>query len=219
MKTEGGPIMSEKSIRVEITGKIRGFQATLSLDTTENLLSGDVVMLTNLFEKAGAIGIKEEERIITSDEPISRLASELDIDSSDLKRLVGYKEGMVQIVKASQLQVTDALCMLLYAYEKGYGESAIAFEQFESLIKQNGIKLAYPLTTAIFSLLKSRNYINSKLYDEEKKISLSPQGDENARSSFRNYIAGKGAKRTPRAPKKPRKNKKSLRDQKRKYKR
>lgn len=208
--------MSEKTMKLEITGKIRGYHATVSLDTTERSLSDDVMLLTNLFEKTGAIGIKGEERIITSDEPISRLASELDIDSSDLKRLVGYKEGMVQIVKASQLQVTDALCMLLYAYEKGYGESAIVFEQFESLIKQNGIKLAYPLTTAIFSLLKSRNYINGKLYDEEKKISLSPQGDENARSGFSNYIAGKGAKRTPRVPKKPPKNKKTIRNQKKK---
>jgi hypothetical protein len=208
--------MSEKTMRLEISGKIRGYRATLALDTTETSLGGDVMLLTNLLEKSEAIGVKEQEKETPSGEPVKRLASELDIDSSDLQRLVGYKEGMVQIVKASQLQVTDALCMLLYAYEKGYGESAIAFEQFESLIKQNGIKLAYPLTTAIFSLLKSRNYINGKLYDEEKKISLSPQGDENARSGFKNYIAGKGAKRTPRVPKKPRKNKKSLRNQRKK---
>ena len=199
--------MSEKAIRVEIAGKIRGFQATLSLETTENLLSGDVAMLTNLFEKAGATGIKEEEMIITSDEPISRLISELDVDPSDLKRLVGYKEGMVQISKASQLQVTDAMCMLLYAYEKGYGESSIAFEQFGSLVKQNGIKLTYPLTTGIFNLKKS-GYIDGKLYDDEKKISLSPQGERNAISAFKDYIAGKGVKRTPRVSKKPRKPKK-----------
>jgi hypothetical protein len=200
---QGGIVMSEKTMRLEISGKIRGYQATLSLDTTEASLSGDVMLLTNLLEKSGAIGIKEEEKRILSDEPIKRLASELDVDSSDLQRLVGYKEGMVQITRASQLQVTDAMCMLLCAYEKGYGESAIAFEQFDSLIKQNGIKLAYPLTTAIFSLLNSRNYINQKLYDEEKKISLSPQGEENARSAFKDYITGKGAKRTPRIPKKP----------------
>jgi hypothetical protein len=203
--------MSEKTLRLEISGKIGGFRAALSLESTESSLSDDVKLLASLLGKAGAIGITDEEKIIKPNEPIKRLAGELDADSSDLQRMVGYKEGMVQITKASQLQVTDALCMLLYAYEKGYGESAIAFEQFESLIKQNGIKLAYPLTTAIFSLLKSPNYINSKLYDEEKKISLSPQGEGNARSAFKNYISGKGAKRTPRVAKKPRKNKKVTR--------
>ncbi len=63
-----------------------------------------------------------------------------------------------------------------------------------------------PLTTGNFNLKKS-GYINGKLYDDEKKISLSPQ-EENSISAFKNYIARKGVKRTHRVTKKPHKAKK-----------
>jgi hypothetical protein len=199
--------MSDRAINLEIGGQIRGFQVTLSLGTTKTSLNDDVQFLAGLLEEAGARSPEKEKQVTLTDEPLKRLASELDLDPSNLQRLVGYKEGMVQITKASQLQVTDAMCMLLCAYEKGYGESAIAFEQFGSLVKQNGIKLTYPLTTGIFNLKKS-GYIDGKLYDDEKKISLSPQGEKNAISAFKDYIAGKGVKRTPRVSKRPRKPKK-----------
>ena len=197
--------MSEKNIKLEITGQIKGFRTTLSLETMETSLSHDIKLLINLLEKAGASPAPTEEPspAPVKDEPIKQLASEVDADPSTLRSLIGYKEGMVQISKASQLQVTDAMCMLLYAYEKGFGESAIAFEQFESLVRQNGIKFTYPLTTGIFNLKKS-GYINGKLYDEEKKLSLSPQGEENARSAFKDYIAGKGTRRTSRVSKRTR---------------
>lgn len=199
--------MSEKQIRLEITGQIKGFRATLSLETDETLLSNEIKLLISLLEKAGASPPPTEEQTLLIREPIKQLAGELDVDPSILRSLIGYKEGMVQIGKTSQLQVTDAMCMLLYAYEKGFAESTIAFEQFDSLVKQNGIKLTYPLTTGIFNLKKS-GYINGKLYDDEKKLSLSPQGEKNAISAFKDYIAGKGAKRTPRIPKKSRDAKK-----------
>lgn len=195
--------MSEKNIKLEITGQIKGFRTTLSLETMETSLSHDIKLLINLLEKAGASPAPTEEPSPVKDEPIKQLASEVDADPSTLRSLIGYKEGMIQISKASQLQVTDAMCMLLYAYEKGFGESAIAFEQFESLVRQNGIKFTYPLTTGIFNLKKS-GYINGKLYDEEKKLSLSPQGEENARSAFKDYIAGKGTRRTSRVSKRTR---------------
>jgi hypothetical protein len=199
--------MSDRAINVEIGGQIRGFQVTLSLGTTKASLNDDIQLLTSLLEEAGVRSSEKEKQIPLTDEPIKRLASELDIEPLGLQHMVGYKEGMVQVTKASQLQVTDAMCMLLYAFEKGYGESGIALEQFESLIKQNGIKLTYPLTTGIFNLKKG-GYINAKLYDEEKKLSLSPQGEKNAISAFKDYITGKGVKRTPRAIKKPHKSKK-----------
>lgn len=194
--------MSEKQIKLEITGQMKGFGVTLSLETNETLLSDEIKLLISHLEKLGASPTLKEEETQFTGESIKQLAGELDADPSILRSLIGYKEGMVQIGKASQLQVTDAMCMLLYAYEKGFGESTIAFEQFDSLVKQNGIKLTYPLTTGIFNLKKS-GYINGKLYDDEKKLSLSPQGEDNAISAFKNYIAGKGVKRTKRVIKKP----------------
>jgi len=199
--------MGDKQIKIEIAGQIKGFRTTLSLETNETLLSDEIKLLIGHLEKAGASPtLKEQETQFTGDS-IKKLAGELDVDPSILRSLIGYREGMVQIGKASQLQVTDAICMLLYSYEKGFGESAIAFEQFESLVKQNGIKLTYPLTTGIFNLKKS-GYIDGKLYDDEKKISLSPQGEKNAISAFKDYIAGKGVKRTPRFSKRSRNVKK-----------
>ncbi len=82
------------------------------------MLSDDVAILTSLLEKSGATHLKEEETLFTAEEPISRLISELDADPSDIKRLVGYKEGMVQIWQASQSRVTDAMGTLLYAYDR-----------------------------------------------------------------------------------------------------
>lgn len=193
--------MSARPIKLEITGQVRGFKTTLSIETTEASVTDELVFLTGLLEKAGATPAPLEETPAIQGEPVKRLASELDVDPANLRSLIGFKGGMVQISQASQLKVTDAMCMLLYAYEKGVGESAIAFEQFESLVKQNGIKLSYPLTTGVFNL-KQGGHIDRKLYDEEKKISLSPRGEKNAISAFKDYIAGKGAKQATRISKK-----------------
>lgn len=202
--------MSERTIKLEITGQFRGFQTTLLLDSTQTTLSDDIKLLASLLEQ-GETGFAGKVSFPPSllEDTITRLAKELDSDPSTLKPLIGYKDGMVQIAKASQLQLTDALCMLLFAHEKGFSESATVFEHFESLVRQNGIKLNYPLSTAIFDL-KKRNYINAKLYEEEKKLSLSHLGEENARSAFKDYVAGKGARRLARVPKKSHQEKKAL---------
>lgn len=199
--------MGTRTIKLEITGQVKGFRTTLSIETDETSVSDELSLLIGLLEKAGASPTPTEEITTTPGEPIKRLASELGVDPANLRSLIGFKEGMVQISQASQLQVADAMCMLLYAYEKGIGESAIAFEQFESLVKQNGIKLTYPLTTGIFNL-KQAGYINGSLYESEKKLSLSPKGERNAISAFEDYLSGKSAKRAPRAPKKSRSAKK-----------
>jgi len=199
--------MSERPINLRITGQIKGFQIALSLETAKESLKNDTQFLIGLIEEVGALPFKTEEKILLTEGPLERLEKELNVDKSTLRSIIGYKEGMVQIARASQLQVADAMCMLLFAYEKGFNESAIAFDQFDSLVKQNGIKLTYPLTTGIFNLKKG-GYINAKLYDEEKQISLSPKGDEKAISAFKDYIAGKEAKRTPRVSKKIRNAKK-----------
>lgn len=202
--------MSGGHVNVSVSGLIRGFEVILTSDTTGENVSETISHLISNLEQMGAkavehVGKENPPSSGTDTSAVRRLASELSLDQETLRSFVDFKDGMVQITKASQLKIADALTMLLYSMEKGYSQPSITVEQFEGLITMNGIKFSYPTTTAIFNMRNSE-YLNANLYEKEKKLSLTPKGETNASRAFKQLMEGVIVKRKMRSGNPTRKN-------------
>lgn len=196
--------MNESKIQVSVSGTVDGYMVTLQTEVTSSEVVGS---LTDLLKQLKDYGATEVKRLKPSDDdsgvskPIQKLATELEIDESDLKPFVGFKGSTAQITKASQLMVTDALTMIILSIEKGLGQASLSLDEMQALIDLNGVKYEYPTTTAIFNL-KKVGYINGSLYDQERRLSLTPKGEDNARKAFKALIGGTAPKRSMRSRKK-----------------
>jgi hypothetical protein len=198
--------MTGEKIEISVAGMVAGYEVTLQTQTSADNVADSIQELIKVLKSQGATQVKFEEKGVPpadSDMPLQRLAGELDIDAATLKNYVGFKDRTVQLRKASQIMLADALTMLIFSVEKGLQESSLSLNEFENLISMNGIKFEYPTTTAIFNL-KNVGYLNAKLYDEEKKLSLAPKGEDNARKAFGALIQGVSPKRKVRKRKKSR---------------
>jgi len=196
--------MSENKIEISVMGLVEGYAVTLRMEVLPDRVAESLGNLLNQLRDQGGTAVQthtetgRQEREQTADGPINRLAAELEMAGSALKTHVGFKDKTVQITKASQIMVTDALTMIIFSVEKGLGQPSLTVEDMQNLIGLNGVKYEYPTTTAIFNLKKA-GYINASLYDQEQKLSLTPRGENNARKAFKALIEGAAPKRKIRA--------------------
>jgi len=198
--------MGANTIQVSVSGTVDGFMVTLQTDAAPNEAVSSLQDLIKQLKEYGATGVKELKEVDYRDEtemtkPMQKLARELDVDEQFLRPLVGFKGNTVQITKASQLMVTDALTMIMFSVEKGLGQASLSLDEMQGLIDLNGVKYEYPTTTAIFNL-KKVGYINGSLYDQERRLSLTHKGEENARKAFKALIQGTAPKRKVKTRKK-----------------
>jgi len=198
--------MSENKIQVSVSGTVDGYMVALQTEVTSNEVVASVADLIKQLKSQGATGVRQLGQSDQNDDsdaspPIQKLATELDIDGNALKPHVGFKGSTVQIIKASQLMVTDALTMIILSIEKGLGQASLSLDEMQGLIELNGVKYEYPTTTAIFNL-KKVGYINGTLYDQERRLSLTHKGEENARKAFKALMGGTAPMRKVKTQKK-----------------
>lgn len=194
-----------------VRGRIAGVEVTVTLTIPvaelKERLAEVLEQLTELGvevespEVRGDEGGEDRSRFrehARGDEPLPRLARELDVDLPEIGKILGIKGEQVDLFRAGRLKVADALSAMCFAYEKGLGRSGMSYETFKSLVDANQIKMKTPLPTVCFNLIQSGR-ISRKEYDDSKIIVLTPEGERKAADTLRALMAG-SARERPAAP-------------------
>ncbi len=129
---------------------------------------------------------------VLTDDPQGRVELNAGIPSGSLvsKRILAFKDDVPQLLKPALFgNVTDAVLALAYAVETGLRSSKIPYEQFKSLFEAQSIKSGSSLAL-LLNNLKGSGYIDKKLYDTDRTISLTAKGSQRA-SEVLQSIAGK----------------------------
>lgn len=106
------------------------------------------------------------------------------------KKILAIKDGIPQLLRNNLFSnVTDAVLVLAYAIEIGLRIPRIPYDQFKPLFEAQSIKSGSSLAL-LLNNLKGRGYIDKKLYDTDRTISLSGKGAQKA-SDVLQAIAGK----------------------------
>ncbi len=129
---------------------------------------------------------------VLTDDPQGRVELNAGIPSGSLvsKKILAFKDDVPQLLKPALFgNVTDAVLALAYTVEIGLRSSKIPYEQFKSLFEAQSIKSGSSLAL-LLNNLKGSGYIDKKLYDTDRTISLTAKGSQKA-SEVLQSIAGK----------------------------
>lgn len=131
---------------------------------------------------AAAVSAPRQTGSLESDGPFEKIANMLDkVTVEDLKtrKIFSIKDQNVQLLKPNQFKnVTDAICVLLFILETGFGSRDIKYEIFRDIYESQNIKSGSPLTM-LMTNMKVAKYIDAKKYNS-KIVSLTPKGQEQA---------------------------------------
>jgi hypothetical protein len=106
------------------------------------------------------------------------------------KKILAIKDGVPQLLRNNLFSnVTDAVLVLVYAIEIGLRTPRIPYDQFKPLFEAQSLKSGSSLAL-LLNNLKGRGYIDKKLYDTDRTISLSGKGSQKAADVLQS-IAGK----------------------------
>lgn len=208
-----------KQTTVSLRGRITGVEVMVTFQVASEELKK---RLSEVLEQLTEVGIesvvenrkevdhdgsKEEPEISGGAGPLGQMARELQVQVSDLTKILGIKGETVDLFRAGRLPVADALSAICFAYEKGLGKPGMTYETFQALVQANQIKMKTPLPTVCFNLINGGR-IDSKQYNDDKFIVLTPDGERKATETLKALITG-GAKerRVGRGIGRPRKKK------------
>jgi hypothetical protein len=139
-----------------------------------------------------------------ADGPVAALARELDLTDSDLRKVLGVKGDSIQLYRAGQYSVADAVCVIGLAYEKGLGHAGMPFDAFSSLVAANHIKTKTPLRTLCFNLIRDGR-VDKKSYEDGGLVVLTPAGEQQAARAIKAVVGGeRPARRASRKARKKR---------------
>jgi len=119
---------------------------------------------------------------------ILELRAELPQGSLVSKKILAFKNSVPQLLRTSLFgNVTEAILVLLYALEIGLKSPAISYDSFKSLYDGQGLKSGSSLPMLVNNL-KNTGYIDKKLYDTDRTLSLSPKGGQKAIEVLKSII-------------------------------
>lgn len=96
------------------------------------------------------------------------------------KKLLAFKDGVPQFLRPNVFgSVADASVALLFAVEAGLKKKSLEFEAFKGLYESQNIKSGSPVSMLLTNL-RNAQYVDSKLYSSERKVSLTAKGESKA---------------------------------------
>ncbi|NUQ83465.1 MAG: hypothetical protein HUU11_02020 [Anaerolineales bacterium] len=111
---------------------------------------------------------------------ILELRAELPQGSLLTKKVLAFKNSVPQLLRTGLYgNVTEAILVLLYAIETGLKSPSISYDSFKPLYEGQGLKSGSSLPM-LLNNLKNTGYIDKKLYDGDRTLSLSPKGNQKA---------------------------------------
>ncbi len=134
----------------------------------------------------------DDHKKLDSHSPLSKIELRAGIVEGQLsgQSILAIKADLPQLLRPNSFKsTTDALLALLFSIESALGRQSIPYDDFKTIFQSQGIKSGSPLPL-LLSNLKLDNYINKKLYDSDREISLSPKGDKKAAEVLRALVGG-----------------------------
>lgn len=116
------------------------------------------------------------------DDPISAIETRAELAKGALtaKNILAIKDGIPQLLKPNSFDnVTDALLVLLFATEITLKNAKMEYDALKSLYEGQGIKSGSSFAL-LLNNLKNAQYIDKKLYDTNRTISLTAKGEKSA---------------------------------------
>lgn len=191
---------SATQVQVSVRARIAGCEVSLTMtvpeahtkDKLKQLIEGLSELGVEPIEPArGAdrTGSTAESEGDDSDDPVSRVAREAELDTGVARKLLGIKGDSVQLFRAGQYSLSDAICILCFTYEKGLGQQSMSYDAFSSLLSANQIKSKTPLSTLCFNLVRDGR-IDKRSYDNGRNIVLSSAGEQQAIDALKAAASG-----------------------------
>jgi len=217
--------MSEETKLSMVTIQLRGSHTKYEVLVSQEVARGEFkAALLSLLSDLSDTGVepvrlsgeheqhkrKSETEIEHPDDPHNRLARELDVSAEQVKRIVGIKGESIQLYKASQFKIADAVCFICFAYEKALGHPSMPYEVLTRLLEASQIKMKTPASVMCFNMIND-GYFQKRPYDEARNIVLESKGEGKARDfakqladgSYRaKETSGSVKKRTPKPSRK-----------------
>ena len=209
MSGEGVP--PEASVQVRCF--ISGCEVTVSFSTAQATLKEQMLSVIRKLEEIGLEPLAHRERRRAEDEeeqvgeadPLTILSRESEVPIEDLKFILGIKGNAIQIYRANQYRLSDAISVLLFINEKALGKPYTPYNDLPTLLEANHIKTPTPLPNVCFNLIRDGT-IEKKAYEDSKQIVLTPGGEKKAVKVLTNpdeskatktAVSKKPAKKTP----------------------
>ncbi|HZT69930.1 MAG TPA: hypothetical protein VFC10_09345 [Terriglobia bacterium] len=189
-------------VTVQVRGRQAGFDVAITIQLSRDKFKDALSSLLNDLKEAGletSLGEEEHgdkgkvERREEADGPYERLARELEVTIQQLRHIVGIKGETIQLYKASQFKIADAVCFICFVYEKGLGRASMPYETLVALVEASQIKMKTPVSAMCFNLRKE-GYLQKRPYDENRTIVLSPEGEEKARRFANGLVKSSSSK-------------------------
>ena len=180
-----------------MTYKLKEVQVTLSsgaVVTAEVASLGDIEQL--LSDLAGleigapskkdasddAARVVRQRQSADDDAPESLVETRAGLPSGSLrsKNVLAFKDGVPQLLRPNVFSsVADASVALLFAVEAGLKKNSLEFEAFKGLYESQNIKSGSPVSMLLTNL-RNAQYLDSKLYADERKVRLTAKGETKA---------------------------------------
>ena len=199
--------VKSSQVTIQIRGRYTNYEVLVSLQVPREKLKETIAELAGDLREAGIGAIRadrsdereerEESPPAGTDTPYDRLARELEADAASLRKLVGIKGDSIQLYKASQFKIADAVCFICFAYEKALGHASMPYEVLTTLLQASQIKMKTPASVMCFNLIND-GYFQRKPYDDERKIVLEAKGEQKARIFARQLTGGSYQLKEPR---------------------
>jgi len=196
--------MSEETKSSLVTVQLRGSHAGYDVVVTHHVPRGEfrqaLLSLLKDLSEAGIAparpedegeGRKEKAGPIPqeTDDPYHALAREFDVGADQVRRIVGIKGDSVQLYKASQFKIADAVCLICFAYEKALGHSSMSYDVLTRLLETSQIKMKTPTSVMCFNMIND-GYFQKRAYDEARNVVLESKGERKAREFVQQLLAG-----------------------------
>lgn len=146
----------------------------------------------NTMPRITGAGQPERPTVISSDDPLGKVAQRLEIDETTLRSsdLFGVKNDSPQIFKANRFSSGDALLVLAFLFEVGLGNSATPFEKLKEAFQSSHIKAKSPFVAILSNKIRD-GHIDKNRYNAQNEVVLTPKGEKQVSKIISSAINGK----------------------------
>ena len=106
---------------------------------------------------------------------------------------VGIKGDQVQVYRTGSLKASVAATIICFINEKALSKQSMTYDEFDSLLKANSVKLNIPLANFCFNMIRDGN-LQKKAYEDGRRIVLTPAGEKRAATALRALATSKAGK-------------------------
>ncbi|SRR5258706_4302249 len=175
-----------REVHIELENGIRVIAEVDSVNDIKGLFD-ELAKAKLLATQNTGIGVKATEQREKPDvraeaSPEARMETRANLAPGTLKKakIIGFKDDIPQLMRPAALpSVSDASLVLIFAIESGLGQNSVEFEAFKGLYEAQNIKSGSSLSM-LLNNLKNSGYIDSKLYNTERKVRLAAKGETKA---------------------------------------